>query len=82
MTAMARLTVRIDGNLLRQLKAEAARQRVSLDSVVGDLLRLALDKRAKPFRLKFGGWRATLRPGVDLSSRRKLYDLMDGIGGH
>jgi hypothetical protein len=79
---MARLTARIDGDLLRQLKAEAARQRVSLDEVVGDLLRLALDKRARPFRLKFGGWKATLRPGVDLSSRRRLYDLMDGTDGH
>lgn len=75
-----RTTIALDDDLLRQLKAEAARQGETLSKLVNDLLRQALMRRATPsgFRLELAGWEAETLPGVDIMDRDKLFDLMNG----
>ena len=80
-----RTTLRLNDDLLRAAKEEAARSGRTLTQVFESALRLALSRRApsakakaKPTRLptfKGGG----LRPGVDLDDGSALRDLMDGI---
>ena len=77
---MARTTLAIDDDLLRQLKERAAREGRSLQDVTNDLLKQAL-VRGKPqtrHKLTLRGWKAKERAGVDLLDRDKLFDLMDG----
>ncbi len=75
-----RTTIAFDDDLLRQLKAEAARQGETLSTLVNDLLRQALIRRAAPseFRLELAGWEAETLPGVDIMDRDQLFDLMNG----
>jgi plasmid stability protein len=76
---MARMTLRIDDGLLRQLKQIAAAEGRTLQAVANDLLRRALAKSQRErFTLKLQGWKATEQPGVDILNRDKLFDLMDG----
>ena len=76
---MRRTTVALDEDLLRQLKARAAREGVPLGRLVNDLLHAAHSTRPRVRRkvawLTFCG--DGLRPGVDLDDRRSLYDRMD-----
>lgn len=75
-----RTTIAFDDDLLRQLKAEAARQGETLSTLVNDLLRQALIRRAAPaeFLLELAGWEAETLPGVDIMDRDQLFDLMNG----
>jgi hypothetical protein len=76
---MARTTLTIDDQLLRELKRKAAEEGRTLQSVTNDLLRRSL--RAGPqgrYQLRLRGWKATELPGVDLLDRDTLFDLMDG----
>lgn len=76
---MARTTIAIDDDLLRNLKALAAREGTTLQSVTNALLRRAITPRpATGFRLALKGWEARQQPRVDLLDRDKLLDLMDG----
>lgn len=76
---MARTTLDIDDRILRTLKARAAAEGRTLQSVVNEYLkRAAAAPTGPPFRLQLKGWRATPRPGVDLMDRDALFDLMDG----
>jgi plasmid stability protein len=76
---MARTTLVLDDELLRQLKKKAADEGYSVQRLANDLLRQALTRPpGHPFRLKWGSWKAALQPGVDLSDRDKLYELMEG----
>jgi plasmid stability protein len=77
---MKRTTLTLDEDLLRLLKAMAARQGKSLGALVNELLRhaLAVGSRRKDYKLRLDGWEAELQPGVDLQDRDKLFDLMDG----
>jgi hypothetical protein len=76
-----RTTVDIPESLLRQAKALANERGERLSDVVTDSLRVTLNgKGAKPAKEPFriepigtGG----LRPGVDLSSNAKMWDLLD-----
>lgn len=78
-----RTTFRLNDDLLRAAKEEAARSGRTLTAVVESALRLLLAQRpkasrARPLRLttfKGGG----LRPGVDLDDGVALRDLMDGL---
>jgi plasmid stability protein len=76
---MIRTTIGFDDDLLRQLKQRAAKEGVTLQELVNDLLRqsLATAKRAK-YELKLKGWNGAVLPGVDLTDRDKLFDLMGG----
>ena len=76
---MARTTLDIDDALLRELKQKAAAEGRTLQAVVNEHLKRAAAAPAGPkYRLRLGGWRAELRPGVDLFDRDKLLDLLDG----
>ena len=76
---MARTTLDIDDGLLRELKKKAASQGRTLQAVVNEhLKRAAAAPAGPPYRLQLKGWRAELRPGVDLFDRDSLFDLMDG----
>lgn len=75
-----RTTVRIDDDLLAEVKQVAARSRRSVNSVMEDALREMLARRRqrehKPTTLTtFRG--NGPRPGVDLDDTAALYDLMD-----
>ncbi len=77
---MARTTLALDDDLLKELKERAAREGRSLQDVANDLLKQALARR-KPkesLKLTLRGWKAKEQPGVDLLDRDKLFDLMDG----
>lgn len=76
---MARTTIDIDDALLRALKKKAAAEGRTLQAVVNEHLKraAAVPSRGK-YRLDLAGWRAELRPGVDLFDRDSLLDLMDG----
>ena len=77
---MTRTTVTLDDDLLKTLKASAARRGITLAALVNELLRQALAARArrKEYALKLDGWDAQLQPGVDILDRDKLFDLMNG----
>ncbi len=76
---MARTTLTIDDQLLRELKRKAAEEGRTLQSVTNDLLRRSLLVRPQgAYQLRLRGWKATELPGVDLLDRDALFDLMDG----
>jgi hypothetical protein len=76
---VARTTLDIDDRLLRILKAKAASEGRTLQSVVNEhLKRAAAAPTGPPYHLRLEGWRADPLPGVDLFDRDKLFDLMDG----
>lgn len=70
------MTITIDADVLAQLEEKAKKESREVDAVVNELLRQALGEK-KPYKLELQGWDAELRPGVDLNSRSKLYELMD-----
>jgi hypothetical protein len=77
-----RTTIRIDDQLLAELKAQAARSGRTLTAVVEDALRMALARRdergseAPPeLPISRGG---RLQPGVDLDDSAALLDLIEG----
>ncbi|MEE3259762.1 MAG: YlcI/YnfO family protein [Candidatus Latescibacterota bacterium] len=76
-----RTTIRLDDDLLSQAKALAAAQRRSLNSVIEDALREALQRqqklgRTKRIRLKTMKGNG-LQPGVDLDDTSALLELME-----
>jgi len=77
---MKRTTLAIDDDLLKTLKATAARRGITLTSLVNEILRqfLATRARRQDYALKLEGWDAQLQPGVDILDRDKLFDLMNG----
>jgi len=76
---MARTTLTIDDQLLRELKRKAAEEGRTLQSVTNELLRRSLHTRPQgSYQLRLRGWKATELPGVDLLDRDALFDLMDG----
>lgn len=45
-------------------------------------LRRALAAPARrPYKLKLRGWSAELQPGVDITDRDKLYEILEGRSG-
>ncbi len=76
---MPRTTLDIDATLLRELKGQAAREGRTLQSVVNERLRQrSLPARTPRFTLVLPVWKSEIRPGVDLTDRDALFDLMDG----
>jgi len=76
-----RTTLTLDGDVLKAAKRRAREQDRSLKDVINEALRhgLALSDAGRPpayaFRLKTIAGR--LLPGVDLTDRDKLFELMD-----
>jgi hypothetical protein len=76
---MARTTLTIDDQLLRELKKKASEEGRTLQAVTNDLLRRSLAATpSKPYKFQLQGWKAVEQPGVDLLDRDTLFDLMDG----
>ena len=77
---MTRTTMALDPEVLAALKRRAADQGRSVQDLVNELLRQGLRSReaAPAYRLRLGGWKAKLQPGVDLEDREKLFDVMNG----
>jgi hypothetical protein len=74
---MARTTISFDEDLLRRLKARAAREGVTLSGLVNGLVQTALRRRSSSkyrFEPVLGSGR--LRPGVALEDRDAMFDLM------
>lgn len=76
---MGRTTLRIDDELLRRLRHRAADEDRTLQDVTNEALRRGLEPRPFPsdYRLELEGWEARLRPGVDLTDRNSLMDVME-----
>lgn len=74
-----RTTIRIDEDLYRRAKAQAAGTGRTVSEVIEDAVREALRPRARDRRLSelpvFGG--SGVLPGVDLGDRGALLDRMD-----
>jgi plasmid stability protein len=77
---MTRTTLKMEADLLRRLKARAAREGRSMQDLANELLRDGLRRREEPVRyeLRLEGWEAETRAGVDLLDRDKLLDLLEG----
>jgi hypothetical protein len=76
-----RTTVRLDAELLRQAKRRAIETGRTLNAVIEDALRAALQhrrgSRSTRVELPVSGAGGTL-PGVDLDNTAALYDVLDG----
>jgi hypothetical protein len=76
-----RTTVRLDDNLLRQVKQLAAEEGMTLTAVLQQALRELLARRRQrhaPDRLPLPTFRGTgLQPGVDLDDAAALLELME-----
>lgn len=74
-----RTTIRIDDDLYREVKAEAAREGRSVGEVIEDALRTRHQRLRRedtiPALPVFGG--SGVMPGVDLGDNAALRDLMD-----
>ncbi|MBK5299291.1 MAG: DUF2191 domain-containing protein [Vicinamibacteria bacterium] len=69
----------IEPRVLRELKLRAADEGRTLQDVANELLKRGLHRvDPSPFTLQLEGWSAEVRPGVDLTDRDALFDLMDG----
>lgn len=77
---MGRTTLRIDDELLRRLRQRAADEGRTLQDVTNEVLRRGLDEGDRPsdYRLELETWETELRPGIDLTDRESLWDVMDG----
>jgi hypothetical protein len=80
-----RTTVRLDEDLLREVRRLAAEERMTLTAVLEQALREMLARRRQPRDRPrvplptFGG--RGLQPGVDLDDSAALLDLMDDRDG-
>lgn len=72
---ISRMTITIDADVLAKLEEKAKSESRDVDAVANELLRQALEE--KLYKLELEGWPAKLRPGVDLTDRDKLYEMMD-----
>lgn len=76
-----RTTVKIDDQLLAEVKAQAARSGRTLNEVVEDALRESLARRDRSVRegiVELPTFSGRLKPGVDLDDTSALLDLMEG----
>ena len=75
---MARTTLVLDDNLLRQMKKKAADEGRSLQAVANELIRRGLATRPRQsYRLQLQGWKAELQPGIDILDRNSLFEAME-----
>lgn len=76
-----RTTLDLEDGLVRAAKRKAVEAGTTLTRVIEDALRQTLrpqEKAKKPFRLKLLTFKGKLKPGVDLSDRDSLYEIMEG----
>ena len=77
---MARTTLALDDDLLRQLKQTAAAAGTTLQALANDLLRqaLAMTPPARKYRLELPALKGRLL--VDVADRRTMFDALDDRG--
>lgn len=78
-----RTTLDLDDHLMKTAKKVAAERGIPLRRVVEEALSLSFQRARRPARRKRLRWKVTagpLLPGVDLTDRDRLYDLMDERG--
>lgn len=76
-----RTTLNIDDGVMRDLKRRAAETGRSLTSLIEEAIRSLLDRQTQPepdYRLRWMIVEGGARPGINLSDRDALIDLMDG----
>ncbi len=75
-----RTTIDLSDDLFRRAKKQAADEGIPLRSLVEDALRRYLNGSSgqADYRLDWKAGRGKLQPGVDLTDRDALFDLMDG----
>ena len=76
-----RTTLNLDDGLMRSIKRRAAESGRTLTSLVEEAIRALLDREtgsAPDYRLHWVVVEGGARPGIDLSDRETLMDLMDG----
>jgi hypothetical protein len=78
--AMAKTTLNLDTELLREAKKRAAEEGTTLTEIVERALRDALDEPAprEPYVFDFPTVDGGGPPLVDVADRDALYDLMEG----
>jgi plasmid stability protein len=75
---MARTTLVLDDQIVRQIKKKAAEEGRTFQAVANELLRQALAQpRRQPYRLNLQGWKGELLPAVDICDRNTLFDILD-----
>lgn len=76
-----RTTLDLNDELLRKAKERALKEGQPLRAVVEDALRSHLNPRpATRYRLRLGRpVKGMIQPGINLSDRSRLLDLMDGL---
>jgi hypothetical protein len=80
-----RTTLTLDDDVLKIARRQAAAQERTLKDVINDALRLGLTAAGRarprtPFAFKLNVVDGRVMPGVDLTDRDKLFDVMDGRG--
>lgn len=79
---MARTTIALDPDLLREVKLRAAQGGATMQATVNDLLRLALEKPAsKPYRLKLSALQSEVNPDLDFCDRESMARALGGRWG-
>lgn len=76
-----RTTLNIDDELMRAVKGRAAERGLTITEIIEEALRESLyreKQRRKPYRLHWVRVKGRLQPGVDLTDRDSLYDLLEG----
>jgi len=76
-----RTTLALDNELMREVKARAARTGITVTALVSRALRELVAHEEAPratYHLKMPTVTGALRHGVDLADRDRLHDLMDG----
>lgn len=80
MLSCMRTTIDLNDTVLRAAKRRAAEDGKTLKALVEEALRAHLSgkPRRADYRLQWRTEQGTLNPGVDLTDRDALFDLMDG----
>ncbi len=76
-----RTTVNINDALMRRLKQESAKQNVTMGELITRALQQLLSGSKSPggtYRLKWRTEKGSVMPGVVLTDRDSLFEIMDG----
>jgi hypothetical protein len=77
-----RTTLTIDDDVLKRARKKAAEEGRPLKDVINEALRFGLEAGSRaariPYRFRLKTVSGRTLPGVDLTDRDKLFDLMEG----
>ena len=78
---LVRTTLTLDDEMLRRARKKAAQENRPLKEIINEALRVGLDsggqRRSAHFKFRLKTVKGRLMPGVDLTDRDKLFDLME-----